>query len=83
MRILILLQLVALAGKELQGSGSGYMGGGYGDANGNSGYGNASWKFDPSQASGNYGAQTNGPHGGQFGYGGDTLRWSVHVKRSV
>lgn len=55
-------------GAEIQGS-SGYMGG-YGDANGNPGYGNAAWRSDPSQASGNYGAQTNGPHGGQVGYGG-------------
>lgn len=55
-------------GVELQGSGSGYGGGGYGDANGNSGYGNATWKSDPSQASGNYGA--NGSHGGQVGYSG-------------
>ncbi|WOH08613.1 hypothetical protein DCAR_0728057 [Daucus carota subsp. sativus] len=46
------------AGGELQPSGGGYMGGSYGDANGNSGYG-----------SGNYGAQV-GPNGGQVGYGG-------------
>lgn len=43
---------------ELQGSGSGYLSG-YGDANGT--YGNAAWRSDQSQASGNYGApQTNG-----------------------
>ena len=42
MQILVLLQLVALAGEELWGSGSGYD-----DANGNLGYGNASWKYDP------------------------------------
>lgn len=60
----------AAAGGELQGSGGGYVGSGYGDANGNSGYGNASWRSDPSQASGNYGNQANGSHGGQAGYGG-------------
>ncbi|KAK9288762.1 hypothetical protein L1049_017226 [Liquidambar formosana] len=57
-------------GGELQGSGGGYMGSAYGDANGNSVYGNAAWRSDPSQASGNYGTQANGPHGGQLGYGG-------------
>ncbi|KAF4351641.1 hypothetical protein CsatB_025607 [Cannabis sativa] len=47
---------------DLQGSGGGYLGGGYSDANGN-----AAWRSDPSQASGNYGApQTNG----QSGYAG-------------
>ncbi|XP_062108928.1 heterogeneous nuclear ribonucleoprotein 1 [Humulus lupulus] len=51
---------------DLQGSGGGYLGGGYGDANGN-----AAWRTDPSQTSGNYGApQTNGAHGGQSGYAG-------------
>ncbi|GLT77705.1 hypothetical protein SLA2020_492670 [Shorea laevis] len=55
-------------GGELQGNGGGYMGSGYGDGNG---YGNSSWRSDPLQASGNYGApQANGPHGGQVGYGG-------------
>ncbi|XP_059632315.1 heterogeneous nuclear ribonucleoprotein 1 [Cornus florida] len=54
-------------GGELQGSGGGYMGGGYGDPSGNSGYGNPGWRSDPSAASGNY---SNGPHGGQVGYGG-------------
>ncbi|CAK9139534.1 unnamed protein product [Ilex paraguariensis] len=58
------------AGGELQASAGGYMGGSYGDATGNSGYGNQGWRSDPSQASGNYGAQANGPHGGQVGYGG-------------
>ncbi|MBA0764835.1 hypothetical protein Gotri_014119, partial [Gossypium trilobum] len=58
-------------GGDLQGSGGGYMGGGYGDVNGSSGYGNASWRSDSSQGSGNYGgSQANGPHGGQGGYGG-------------
>ncbi|GMN53349.1 hypothetical protein TIFTF001_022477 [Ficus carica] len=53
---------------ELQGSGSGYFGSGYGDANGNAGYGNMAWRSDSSQASGNYGApQTNGL---QVGYAG-------------
>ncbi|KAJ6771412.1 HETEROGENEOUS NUCLEAR RIBONUCLEOPROTEIN 1 [Salix koriyanagi] len=52
-------------GAELQGSGGGYMGGGYDDANGNSVYGNAAWRSEQSQASGNYGApQANGHHGG-------------------
>ncbi|KDO54113.1 hypothetical protein CISIN_1g035855mg [Citrus sinensis] len=53
-------------GGELQGSGGGYMGSGYGDANGNPGYGNAAWRSDPSQASGNYGTQGNG-YGGYSG----------------
>lgn len=58
-------------GGELQGNaGGGYMGSGYSDANGNSGYGNAAWRSDPSQTSGNYGSQANGPHSGQVGYGG-------------
>ncbi|KAJ7979813.1 heterogeneous nuclear ribonucleoprotein 1-like [Quillaja saponaria] len=47
---------------ELQGSGSGYMGSGYGDTNGNSGYGNAPWRSDPTQ----------GGYGG--GYGGAQAR---------
>ncbi|KAI5649665.1 hypothetical protein M9H77_35670 [Catharanthus roseus] len=47
-----------------------YMGSGYGDASGNSGYGNAGWRSDPSQGSGNYGSQSNVPHGGQVGYAG-------------
>ncbi|PRQ36724.1 putative DAZ-associated protein 1, RNA recognition motif 2 [Rosa chinensis] len=53
-----------------QGSGGGYIGSGYGDSNGNAGYGNSGWRADPSQASGNYGGQANGAHGGQVGYGG-------------
>uniref|UniRef100_A0A2P2LMG8 Uncharacterized protein MANES_03G160600 n=1 Tax=Rhizophora mucronata TaxID=61149 RepID=A0A2P2LMG8_RHIMU len=58
------------AGVELQGSGSGYMGSGYGDASGNPGSGNATWRSEPSHASGNYGTnQANGPYG-QVGYGG-------------
>ncbi|PON33814.1 Splicing factor-like protein [Parasponia andersonii] len=53
-------------GGDLQGSGGGYLGSGYSDANGN-----AAWRSDPSQPSGNYGApQTNGAHGGQAGYAG-------------
>ncbi|KAH7573177.1 hypothetical protein ACOSP7_006644 [Xanthoceras sorbifolium] len=58
---------VSQGGGELQGSGGSYTGSGYGDANGNQGYGNGAWRSDPSQASGNYGTQTNG---GQVGYGG-------------
>ncbi|KAL2530841.1 RNA-binding (RRM/RBD/RNP motif) family protein [Forsythia ovata] len=54
---------------ELQAGPGGYMGGGYSDAGGNFGYGNSGWRSDPSQASGNYGQQSNGPHGGQAGYG--------------
>ncbi|KAK9906003.1 hypothetical protein M0R45_000128 [Rubus argutus] len=50
-------------------SGGGYIGSGYGDSNGNAGYGNSGWR-DPSQASANYGGQANGAHGGQVGYGG-------------
>ncbi|KAJ6313184.1 hypothetical protein OIU77_014647 [Salix suchowensis] len=63
-------------GAELQGSGGGYMGGGYGDANGNSGYGNAAWRSEQSQGSGNYGApQASGPHGGYGdGYGSSQAR---------
>ncbi|KAL7251393.1 hypothetical protein ACSBR1_013269 [Camellia fascicularis] len=56
-------------GGELQGTGGGYMGGSYGDANGNSGYGSQGWMSDPTQTSGNYGAQAIGPHGGPVGYG--------------
>ncbi|CAA2978078.1 heterogeneous nuclear ribonucleo 1-like [Olea europaea subsp. europaea] len=52
---------------ELQAGPGGYMGGGYSDAGGNFGYGNSGWRSDPSQASGQ---QSNGPHGGQAGYGG-------------
>ncbi|XVF28544.1 hypothetical protein REPUB_Repub15cG0038900 [Reevesia pubescens] len=51
---------------DLQGSGGGYMGSGYGDANGSSGYGNTSWRSDSSQGSGNYAGQSG--YGG--GYGG-------------
>ncbi|RDX75482.1 Heterogeneous nuclear ribonucleoprotein 1 [Mucuna pruriens] len=60
-------------GSELTSSGGSgsYMGGGYGDANGNSGYGNAAWRSEQTHASGNYGTpQGNGSHGGQVGYGG-------------
>ncbi|KAL6971244.1 hypothetical protein U1Q18_030925 [Sarracenia purpurea var. burkii] len=57
-------------GGELQGSGGSYIGGSYGDANGNSGYGSQGWRPDPSQTSGSYGSQANGPHGGPVGYGG-------------
>ncbi|OIW01776.1 hypothetical protein TanjilG_03914 [Lupinus angustifolius] len=59
-------------GSELQGSGGSgsYVGTGYGDSNGNSGYGNAAWRSEHSQASGNYGTHGNGSHGGQVGYGG-------------
>ncbi|KAF8401964.1 hypothetical protein HHK36_012915 [Tetracentron sinense] len=56
-------------GGEQQGTNAGYLGSGYVDANGNSGYPN--WRSDPSQAAGSYGtAQANGPPGGQVGYGG-------------
>ncbi|CAL0303180.1 unnamed protein product [Lupinus luteus] len=56
---------------ELQGSGGSYMGSGYSDPNGNSGYGNAAWRSESTQASGNYGTQGNGAaHAGQGGYGG-------------
>ncbi|KAJ4722785.1 heterogeneous nuclear ribonucleoprotein 1-like [Melia azedarach] len=57
-----------------QGSGGSYMGSGYGDANGNPGYGSAAWRSDPSQGSGNYGTQGNGPHGYGGGYGGAQSR---------
>ncbi|KAI4318148.1 hypothetical protein L6164_025952 [Bauhinia variegata] len=58
-------------GSELQGSGGSYMGSGYGDPSGNSGYGNAAWRSEQTQASGNYGTpQGNGSHGSQVGYGG-------------
>lgn len=57
-------------GSELQGSGGSgsYMGSGYGDTNGNSGYGNAAWRSEQAQASGNYGTPQG--NGGQAGYGG-------------
>ncbi|KAF3457849.1 hypothetical protein FNV43_RR02509 [Rhamnella rubrinervis] len=59
-------------GGELAGNGGGYMGSGYGDANGNTGYGNASWRSDSSQVSGGgYGAAQVG-YGG--GYGGAQAR---------
>ncbi|KAI4368429.1 hypothetical protein MLD38_016986 [Melastoma candidum] len=59
------------SGSEIQVNNGGYSGGGYGDANGNHGYGNAAWRSDPSQASGNYGAPSNGPHGSyNSAYGG-------------
>ncbi|MFS7945077.1 hypothetical protein Hanom_Chr06g00519751 [Helianthus anomalus] len=48
---------------RMEHGGGGYMGSGYGDANGNSGYGNSRWRADPSQASGNYGGQGNGGQG--------------------
>ncbi|KAE8735981.1 hypothetical protein F3Y22_tig00000218pilonHSYRG00100 [Hibiscus syriacus] len=58
-----------VGGGDMQGNG-GYMGSVYGDANRNSGYGNALWRSDSSQGSGNYGGvQANGSHGGQAGYG--------------
>lgn len=50
---------------------SGYMGSGYGDTTWSSGCENATWKYDLSQAPGKFGAQTNSPHGGQAGYGGE------------
>ncbi|KAF3951393.1 hypothetical protein CMV_022946 [Castanea mollissima] len=43
------------SGGEQHGMGGGYMGSGYGDTNGNSGYSNAAWRSDPSQATGGYG----------------------------
>ncbi|KAK9945012.1 hypothetical protein M0R45_010544 [Rubus argutus] len=43
-------------GGEQQGTRGGYMGSGYGDTNGNAGYSNASWRSDPSQATGGYGS---------------------------
>lgn len=58
-------------GGDMQSGGGSYMGSGYGDANGNSGYGNSGWRADPSQASGNYGVQGNGGYGG---YGGAPTR---------
>ncbi|KAJ4955968.1 hypothetical protein NE237_012751 [Protea cynaroides] len=58
------------AGGGEQGTGAGYMGSGYGDTNGNSGYPNAVWRSDASQAGGYGTAQANGPPGGQVGYGG-------------
>nr|GEU95837.1 heterogeneous nuclear ribonucleoprotein 1 [Tanacetum cinerariifolium] len=62
------------AGGDMQSGSGGYLGSGYGDANGNSGYGNAGWRADPSQAAGNYGAQGNGRQGGYGGYGGAPAR---------
>lgn len=54
-------------GGDMQsGAGGGYMGSGYGDANGNSGYGSSGWRAD---ASGNYGVQGNGGY-----YGGAPTR---------
>nr|KYP60776.1 RNA-binding protein Musashi isogeny 2 [Cajanus cajan] len=57
-------------GNELTSSGGSgsYMGAGYGDANGNSGYGNAAWRSEQTHASGNYGTPQG--NGGQVGYGG-------------
>ncbi|KAL3507576.1 hypothetical protein ACH5RR_032958 [Cinchona calisaya] len=55
---------------DLQAGAGGYMGSGYGDAAGNSGYVNAGWRSDPSQVSGNYGGQAG--YGG--GYGGASTR---------
>ncbi|CAN1144954.1 Heterogeneous nuclear ribonucleoprotein 1 [Linum perenne] len=54
---------------EQQGNSGGYMGGGYGDPNGNAGYGNAGWRSESSQGSGNYATQVNGAPG-QVAYGG-------------
>ncbi|XXG61878.1 hypothetical protein AAC387_Pa05g0371 [Persea americana] len=51
------------------GAGAGYMGSGYVDANGSTGYQNASWR-NPSQAGGYGASQANGMAGGQVGYGG-------------
>ncbi|GJV04834.1 heterogeneous nuclear ribonucleoprotein 1-like protein [Tanacetum coccineum] len=48
------------AGGDMQPGSGGYMGSGYGDANGNSGYGNAGWRADPAQAAVNYGCSGNG-----------------------
>ncbi|PON44346.1 Splicing factor-like protein [Parasponia andersonii] len=42
-------------GGDQQGTGGGYMGSGYGDNNGSSGYTNAGWRSDSSQAAGGYG----------------------------
>ncbi|KAJ8530655.1 hypothetical protein K7X08_023536 [Anisodus acutangulus] len=58
------------AAGDMQSAAGGYMNSGYGDASGNSSYGNAAWRSDNSQSSGNYGAPPNGAHGGQVGYGG-------------
>ncbi|CAN4116563.1 unnamed protein product [Withania somnifera] len=54
---------------DMQSGGGGYMSSGYGNASGNS-----TLRSDASQGSGNYGAQQNGPHGGQVGYGGAPSR---------
>ncbi|XP_072957487.1 heterogeneous nuclear ribonucleoprotein 1-like [Typha angustifolia] len=51
------------------GAGSGYMGGGYGDGRGNSGYPDA-WRSDPSQVGGYGTSQGSGPPGGSASYGG-------------
>ncbi|CAL0328424.1 unnamed protein product [Lupinus luteus] len=61
---------------ELQGSGGSYVESGYSDSNGNTGYGNAEWRSEPTQASGYYGTpQGNGAaHAGQGGYGGAQSR---------
>ncbi|XP_077252808.1 heterogeneous nuclear ribonucleoprotein 1-like [Tasmannia lanceolata] len=57
-------------GGDQQGAGTGYMGSGYGDASGNSGYPNAGWRSDPSQGGGYGAAQANVVSGGKVGYGG-------------
>ncbi|KAI4303965.1 hypothetical protein MLD38_039541 [Melastoma candidum] len=63
------------SGVEMLGNSGGYSGGGYGNADGNQGYGSAGWRSDLSQASGNYGAPTNGPHSGyNNAYGGGQAR---------
>lgn len=43
------------AAGDQQGTGGGYTGSGYGDNNGSSGYSNAGWRSDPSQAASGYG----------------------------
>ncbi|XP_068665161.1 heterogeneous nuclear ribonucleoprotein 1-like [Aristolochia californica] len=57
------------AGGEQQGGGAAYMSGGYGDANGNTGYTNAVWRSDASQGAGYGATQGNGLSSGQVGYG--------------
>ncbi|KAL5990388.1 hypothetical protein ACLOJK_011288 [Asimina triloba] len=57
----------APGGGDQQGASAGYMGGGYGDANGNPAYANSGWRDSPQD--GTYGAQGNGPSGGQVSYG--------------
>ncbi|KAL2463551.1 RNA-binding (RRM/RBD/RNP motif) family protein [Forsythia ovata] len=59
---------------EVQAGAVSYMGGSYGDASGNLGYGNSGWQSDPAQASGNYGPQSSGPNDGQVGYGSAPTR---------